>query len=659
MKSSELEAMSVEERVSCFYCAFGVDFIGVNVALSEALIAPEAVPTYLQYLEGPNRDAWLLAESVLIPFAQGKGMKDEQQRLLVNFEVARRNCDVLSAAGAVPIFAQHLARAMLNLKGLNFPYMDIDQVERLFGQLNRALTMLYLTIVLSPESVCSARSLFELGVCQPKQVLFDIFECLQAHQSVAGYPVKRTMLLLYAWFTRMLGDLPRLTQLKNDRRAFHALPLEVPTKLQCKSIKRPVMVPITEPVSDPLYVAKVKAQNHRDSIYTSYIHKPHYDMAPAISATDDPTFDQEWGDRVELLYRMLLMPRAKEIMGVFASVLAAGTNPDKRHVFGKRGSAGTDPSSYENAQTNVSPEEQAYLTYMLREKAILMDATSLTLLTLLKHVRSSHLLKAEYLASQLVDAGVLPTMTKFLNRDFATYVQVRVIEDGSQRVEKLPSRNKKLTVVVALDEATVAEYARQQLRCVASVLRLVQRLTKRKPSLIKSTLCRSQSLVWLKRVLNLKEPMTRLYALKLVKSQARYLGHQWVRKFTCVHLLTEVYLYVRPELEDDWLRSEEDDTNVTSAPKPVETLLAGEVQAYHHKYYWDRLKPSPAASNVSIVVQSMQDLEADGLDVEGGSCRKLFAELKLDTGTCQQYEKWLDIQGLMADADAPLPIAFG
>ncbi|KDO29650.1 hypothetical protein SPRG_05602 [Saprolegnia parasitica CBS 223.65] len=629
MKSSELEAMSVEERVSCFYCAFGVDFIGANVALSEALIAPEAVPTYLQYLEGPNRDAWLLTESVLIPFAQGKAMKDEQQRLLVNFEVARRNCDVLSAAGAIPIFAQHLARAMLNLKGLNFQYMDIDQIERLFGQLNRALTMLYLTIVLSPDSVCLERSLFELGVCQPKQVLFDIFDCLQAHYAVAGFPLKRIMLLLYAWIT----------------------PLEIPTKLQCKSIKRLVVVPIAEPVSDPLYVAKVKAQNQRDSIYASYIHKPHHDIAPATSTTDDPTFDQEWGHRVELVYRTLLLPNAKEIMSVFASVLAAGTNPDKRHVFGKRGSA--DASSYENnSQTNVSPEEQAYLTYMLREKAILMDATSLTLLTLLKHIRASHLLKAEYLASHLVDAGVLPTMTKFLNRDFATYVQVPRRE--------APESQQKLTVVVAMDDASsVAEYARQQLRCVASVLRLVQRLTKRKPSLIKSTLCRSQSLVWLKRVLNLKEPMTRLYALKLVKSQARYLGHQWVRKFTCVHLLTEVYLYVRPELEDDWLRSEDDDTSVTSAPKPVETLLAGEVQAYHHKHYWDRLKTSPSASNVSIVVQGMQDLEADVLDVEGGSCRKLFAELKLDTGTCQQYEKWLDIQGLMADADAPLPIAFG
>ncbi|OQS01496.1 hypothetical protein ACHHYP_00658 [Achlya hypogyna] len=656
MKSPELESISADERVTYFYCAFGVDFIGINVELPDVLIAPEAVPSYLQYLENPSRDAWLKAEAALIPFAQGKAVKDEQTRLLVDFDVARKNCEVLNEAGAFPIFAQHLVRAMQALKGLNFQYMDIDQLERLFGQINRALTMLYLVLVLSPDSACFERTLFDVGLSAPKQVLMEVMDCLQAHHSVAGFPVKRVMLLLNAWLSRMLGDLPRLTQLKTDRRTFHNLPLEVPTKLQCKSIRRPVVVPITEPVTDPLYLPKFKAQTQRDRIYTQYIHKPHYELPVATTTGDDPTFDVEWAGRVESMYRTFWLPKAKEYMALFAAILAAGTNPDKRHVFGKRASSSTDPAAYENASQSVSPEEQAYLAYMLREKAIIMDATTLTLLLVLKHTRGSHLYKAEYLAAQLVDAGLLPTMTKFLNRDFAAYVQVRQLDDGSQRVNQLPGGPKKPTVVVAGDDGAIAEYARQPLRCVGSALRLVQRLTKRKPSLIKATLCRSQSLVWLKRVLNLKEPMTRLYALKLVKSQARYLGHQWVRKFTCVHLLTEVYLYVRPELEDDWLRSEDDDTSVTSAPKPVETLLAGEVQAYHNKHYWDRVKaPAPTTT---IVVQGLADLALDTLDIDGGRCRKLFANLKLDADTCLRYEEWLDTELTFVLPDEPMPIEF-
>ncbi|OQS05176.1 hypothetical protein THRCLA_02650, partial [Thraustotheca clavata] len=466
-------------------------------------------------------------------------------------------------------------------------------------------------------------------------------------------PLKRFMLLIYSWTTRVLGDLPRLTQRKNERRIFHQLGIDIPTKPQCKSIKKPIVLPITEPPSDPLYVAKFKAQANRDRIYNKYIHKPHYDLPMEKSENDTPTLDQEWSDRIETMYRTMLLPNAKDYMGLFASVMTAATNPDKR-AFSKRSSAGGD-SSYDSQM--VSPEEQAYLAYILREKVILMDVTSLTLLTILKHARSSHFYKGEYLASNVVDAGILATLTKFMNRDFATYVQVRNNEDNSLRVEGLPNGTKKATIIVPIDDTLVAEYALQQTRCLASVLRILQRLTKRKPSLIKSTLCRSQSLVWIKRILNLKEPMTRLYALKLVKSQARYLGHQWTRKFTCVPLLTEVYLYVRPELEDDWLRSEDDDTSVTSAPKPIENLLAGEVQSYHNRNYWDRLKPTNTA-NVTVAVQGMMDLEQETLDVEGGSCRKLLNELQLDAAACQQYEKWLDIQGLVADKEATMPIVF-
>ncbi|KAF0776129.1 hypothetical protein AaE_000171, partial [Aphanomyces astaci] len=152
-----------------------------------------------------------------------------------------------------------------------------------------------------------------------------------------------------------------------------------------------------------------------------------------------------------------------------------------------------------------------------------LDVTSLVILHLLKHVRSSHYFKGELLAQGLVEGALLPAATKFLNRDTATYVQVRAEDASHQRVEMHPPMQK--AVAVLADDPSM-EYALAPLRTVTSLLRIVQRLTKRKPSLIRAMLCRTQSLVWLKRVLNLRDPTSRLYALKLVKSQGRYLGHQ-------------------------------------------------------------------------------------------------------------------------------------
>jgi hypothetical protein len=136
-----------------------------------------------------------------------------------------------------------------------------------------------------------------------------------------------------------------------------------------------------------------------------------------------------------------------------------------------------------------------------------------------------------------------------------------------------------------------------------------------------------------------------------------------MRKFACFNLLTEVYLYVRPELEDDWLRCEDEDTNSsTSVKSSQETLLLGEIQAYHNLCYWENqrfLKKSGNVIECSLAVQAMLDLQQDHLDVEGGSCRKFFSELKLESSICQQYETWLDGQGLVATAvQLPLPITF-
>ncbi|RHY22390.1 hypothetical protein DYB32_009518 [Aphanomyces invadans] len=514
--------------------------MGVTINPSEFLIAPDDVAYYLQLLESPDREQWLAAEAVLIPFSQGRAVPDaNQHRLIVDFDTAYIHNKHLMDAGALPIYTQHLVRAMASLKGLNFQNMELE-----LGKLNRAITMLYLVVTLT---------------------------------------------------------------------------LDDSSRWQCKSIKKPSVVQLGDPATDPMYPVRAKAQATREAIHAKYMHKPHHDLPPVPPTSTDSSLeysneaaplsdDEAWSTRVESLYKLVLVPKWREYMGLFSALItmmAAGNVMDKRGFFCKRSFTEDAGGSCANLNTasnnNLNPDEQLYWNWMNREKAI-----------------------------------------KFLNRDTATYVQVRPEDLSHQRVEFRPPMG--LQKAVALLEDPSVEYALPPLRTVTSLLRIVQRLTKRKPSLIRATLCRTQSLVWLKRVLSLRDPTSRLYALKLVKSQGRYLGHQ----FTCVHLLTEVYLHVRPELEDDWLKSDDDETSPLA--KASEALLQGEVQAFHHKWYWSTLptKPNAAttASTVSLAVQGLMDLDQDALDVDGGSLRKLVAELKLDPSMCAQYEQWLDAKNL-------------
>lgn len=137
-----------------------------------------------------------------------------------------------------------------------------------------------------------------------------------------------------------------------------------------------------------------------------------------------------------------------------------------------------------------------------------------------------------------------------------------------------------------------------------------------------------------------------------------------MKKYTCFSLLTEVYLHVRPELDDDWLHYEDEDLNKPPSQDSVERIIFGEMQAYHHKHYFDSPfgggKPLPGGA--SLVCEDRKELSSDLFIADGGRLTKMYGGIKLDPiNFCKQYEKWLDAENLTHDpkADAaPLPISF-
>lgn len=262
-----------------------------------------------------------------------------------------------------------------------------------------------------------------------------------------------------------------------------------------------------------------------------------------------------------------------------------------------------------------------------------------------------------------LEANVLATLTKFMNKDVGTYLQVSR-QDSDETKTGFYALEKELDKRTIRFEEDMNEFSIQSTRTITSILRILQKLTKRKPNIIKNALCRGQTIVWLKRVVALQIPLPRLYALKLVKSQAKYLGHQWVKKYTCFSLLTEVYLYVRPELDDGWLHYEDDDLNKPTSQDSVERIIFGEMQAYHRKHYFDSpfgsAKPLPAGA--SMICEDRKELSSDLFILDGGRLANMYSALKLDpVNFSKQYEKWLDAENLKQDASAnsaPLPVSF-
>jgi hypothetical protein len=124
-------------------------------------------------------------------------------------------------------------------------------------------------------------------------------------------------------------------------------------------------------------------------------------------------------------------------------------------------------------------------------------------------------------------------------------------------------------------------------------------------------------------------------------------------------------------LDDDWLQYEEDDPSKPPANQDAyERLLFGEIQSYHHRHYWDAISrtkkeknvpSSSPSSNSMLVMEARKELDDPKLELDGGPICRFYNDLKLDSvHFCQQYEKWLDQEGITSspNLNETLPLSF-
>ncbi|RLN52248.1 hypothetical protein BBJ29_003498 [Phytophthora kernoviae] len=702
-----LKGLSLHERLAYFYCTYvheeeiDPEVDGDAVRRWEKIMGSrrksrERVCILLNQMENTSaanvrtldksyrakRELQMISEGTLRTSASNAiSPSSGRAGVLAQVEIARANNELLEECGALAVFTDRLQRSIHAFRGLNFQHLDLDQVDALINDLQQDMVLVYLLILFNAhkKNAVFDRQLMVIGIMGPSYSLVSILDCLSQLNVLPGFPIKRLLLLFHEWFSAVMGGFGDLTALKRLRRERSDIDKSILKDdaegvLHCKTFK-PYYDMVQLDSQDPYYLQKKKFAKKREAIHNKYLHKANYELKSQQSSESDlatrplNALDDEWEERVETLYKLFLpcMRDYTTFLGnlVTLSCGSALNARDKKTFYSRRPSGAEQygMSDFSALNGGDNGNDNQFWKWILREKAIVLDVSNMIILLLYKHFRSSHACKAEYFMQFFLEANVLATLTKFMNKDIATYLQVSrqdsdEIKTGFFALEKeLDKRS------IRFDE-DMNEYSIQSTRTINSILRILQKLTKRKPNIIKNALCRGSTIVWLKRVVALQIPLPRLYALKLVKSQAKYLGHQWIKKYTCFSLLTEVYLYVRPELDDGWLHYEDDDLNKPPSQDSVERIIFGEMQAYHHKHYFD----SPFGGGKSLpggvpaICEDRKELSSDLFIADGGRLTKMYGGLKLDPiNFCKQYEKWLDAENLTHDpsADAePLPISF-
>ncbi|KAF1318673.1 hypothetical protein FI667_g13687, partial [Globisporangium splendens] len=712
MGDAELRTLSLHEKLAYFYCSYvreeAVDpevdadslrrWEKINVSrrkcrervcllLNQIENSSEAHVRHLDNTYRAKRELVLLAEGTInysTSRARAGSGGGVTAAALAQVDAARVNNELLQECGALTVFSQHLQRSIYAFRTLNFQHLDIDQVDSLIADLQQDMVLLYHLILFNAnkQNAVFDRELMMIGMGTPTHGLVTILDCLSQMNVIPGFPIKRLLLLFYEWFSAVVGNFDTLAKLKRLRKARSGvdkvqLEDEANGLLQCKTFKPFQDTAVLDP-QDPYYLQKKKFAKLRERIHEKYRHHPHHELKSQPSSESDlataslDALDDEWEERCETIYQLFL-PRMRDYTSLLSNLMTISCGSalnarDKKTFFSRRPSGADQQHDAYGAMDFQSPHgnmaadqnENQFWRWILREKLIVLDVSNLIILLIFKHFRASNIYKGEYFMQFFLEANVLATLTKFMNKDIATYVQVSR-QDSDDYRSGFIALEKEIEKLNIRFEDDMNEYSVQSTRTITTILRILQKLTKRKPNIIKNALCRASSIVWLKRVVFLKIPLPRLYALKLVKSQAKYLGHNWMRKFTCITLLTDIYLYVRPELDDDWLRYEDEDLNKPPSQDSVERIIFGEMQAYHHKYYWDSgLANKPLPNGVSVICEARKELETGNFDVDGGRLAKFYNELKLDSvNYCQHYEKWLDQETLTLDPNArsaPLPI---
>ncbi|CAK7237229.1 Factor arrest protein 11 [Sporothrix bragantina] len=321
---------------------------------------------------------------------------------------------------------------------------------------------------------------------------------------------------------------------------------------------------------------------------------------------------------------------------------AAG-GPNNRGAFA---SANQQPGvmNQNNAEpVEMTPEEAD----AARTREISAKAVSGILLLLLKWLKVSHVLKAEYLTQLLLDCNYVPLLLKlwahqdvqqlvdaktdWVESSFFYFCNIRAggpEEDeqiGDTYDEEVESEddaappaikrrrsppqapevsntanavsNMRRTGAPQVDELgyplgdvpiePITDFNRRNFFSLINLLRVMQKICKNKAHR-NLLLVHYKSSNILRKMLKVPQQELRLYTLKLFKNQVPYCGRKW--RQSNMRVITAIYLHCRPELRDEWLAGSDVDGEVESS-LPLEQALRSLTHWFNVRRYPEKMAP--------------------------------------------------------------------
>ena len=311
----------------------------------------------------------------------------------------------------------------------------------------------------------------------------------------------------------------------------------------------------------------------------------------------------ERNTRTERLYEFMV-PNLPQYMISFLKVLLAASptakaKSDSLNILVDVLPFEEPASVIESSQLNLDIQ---------RHKEIIVKAVSAILLLLLKYFKLNHIYQFEFMSQHLVFVNCIPLVLKFFNQIVAQYVAAKNTLLELEFVSYVTSHLDKPTFEslepVCLDQG----YCWRNLFACINLLRILQKLTKWKHSRIMMMVVFKSAPI-LKRTLKVRHPLIRLYTLKLLKAQTKYLGRNWRR--SNMKVISSIYQTVRHHLHDDWAYGNDLDARPWDF-QTEEITLRDCVDRFNARYYGDSTKEvsdsefdfTPVDNNVLSVLGS-------------------------------------------------------
>ncbi|KAI0108692.1 hypothetical protein GGR51DRAFT_123558 [Nemania sp. FL0031] len=309
-----------------------------------------------------------------------------------------------------------------------------------------------------------------------------------------------------------------------------------------------------------------------------------------------------------------------------------------------------DSSSGTNGSMNADPAAYINDGYAGRNMEIESKASTGTILLLLKWLKTSHILKFEYLTQLLLDLNYLPLALKlFAHQDIqqvvdskADYIENSFFHFCSQRAYPKDKRTTEPSEIEAADESEdeaapppirrrrspldpeegqvenegvpkqtveqnpsrpevdelgyplnplpqepITDFSWRNFFSLINYLRIMQKICKNKAHR-NLLLVQYKSSNIIRKSLKIPQNELRLYTLKLFKNQVPYCGRKW--RQSNMRVITAVYLHCRPELRDEWLAGSDVDAEVEEA-LPLEQALRSLTHWFNVQKYPDQMAP--------------------------------------------------------------------